>query len=527
MSTPTLSSSRAAIALSALVLVSCGRPAEDVPMKHAGVGLNPDEIGPLPEERGGLIEVDHIDFSGAGLPLGLVGLVSYDSVGPEMIDFAPPYAMISTLGFIFETDAPAPDTLFGNFGTAPSGDGNCYTNFNPRSYLSNIVDVGDSLRLSAEGVDADGQPIDYVTEVGRRPAVFGPVVNRYFPYYFDIQPHRTQPQVYNELVDPSAGLAGFEEQVLRHANFGFGLEHTLAFDGGIPPYEATWASIPVPLATNGQDNTVTYPTQPLGVRLSWDGPTYDGDGNILADSTNEDEVNSTCMQFLAHTDTPASSEDCVELEPPPNDGTYFEGQVYTGPWDTTDGLTFEWIPSLEGVDETVTIGVRFLGPVEEDDEYKVDARVQVAPSPHIEEEWNFFRSRGFVPEDMDVPDGMRPALACDDEDDIEWVFDPNLRRSNGDYVLSLQGEPSSKLAEVVCRANDGDGSFQLTEHMLESAITYALANDAQGAIFYLNRTTTTDIDVPPVRDRYGQKRDTSDVRVVVNAVQIGRFWFDL
>ena len=63
MSTPTLSSSRAAIALSALVLVSCGRPAEDVPMKHAGVGLNPDEIGPLPEERGGLIEVDHIDYS--------------------------------------------------------------------------------------------------------------------------------------------------------------------------------------------------------------------------------------------------------------------------------------------------------------------------------------------------------------------------------------------------------------------------------------------------------------------------------
>jgi hypothetical protein len=39
--------------------------------------------------------------------------------------------------------------------------------------------------------------------------------------------------------------------------------------------------------------------------------------------------------------------------------------------------------------------------------------------------------------------------------------------------------------------------------------------------------TILDIDTPPVRDRFGQKRDISDVRVLTRSVELGRFWFNL
>ena len=55
--------------LSLLVLATgCGRDAADADVKSVSVGLNPEEIGPSPTPYGGVVEYNHVNFGGAGLP---------------------------------------------------------------------------------------------------------------------------------------------------------------------------------------------------------------------------------------------------------------------------------------------------------------------------------------------------------------------------------------------------------------------------------------------------------------------------
>ncbi len=508
------------ILLTALLLASCGRGSEEVNMKYAGVGLNPDEVGPVPEPHGGLVELDWIDFAGDGLPLGIVGLVSYDAMGgSDSSDFSPPYAVVNGTAFVFDNDEPAPDTMFGNFGTAPANEGSCYTNYNPAAFLGSFSDVGDAITLKSEDSDSE-------IAIGRRPSVFAPKVDGMFVYYSEIAPWIITPLYENTVVDRDAGIEGFESAVLKGANFNHGETYEVNWPGGIPGPEASWSSVPMPLSANGEDNTITLPTRPQGVMLSWSGPVYDADGYLVDDSTGSEDPTSVCLQFMGRDDAPASAEDCIEITGPDEATTSFDGQMYTGPWSTDSGLTIDWVPGDGSVDEAVTFGVRFLGPVDEDDKYKVISKIDVPISPAAETAWKQAQRFNNIPDDAEIPDaGWRQAQSCDDE--FEWVFDPSLTRGDGSYVTGLQGEPSDNVAEVVCRLTDSDGTFTLTPEHLEAAMNYARANDAQGAIFYFNRTTTTDLDAPPVRDRYGKKRDTSSIRVMANAAQVGRFWFDL
>jgi hypothetical protein len=85
--------------VSMLVLMSCGREATDYDYKLAGVGLNPEEISPVPENFGGVIGYDYVEFSGAGLSLALMGLQSFDSSGPTTNNFEPPYAVVNGSAF--------------------------------------------------------------------------------------------------------------------------------------------------------------------------------------------------------------------------------------------------------------------------------------------------------------------------------------------------------------------------------------------------------------------------------------------
>ena len=138
--------------------------ATETDVKLGGVGLNPEEIGPSPTMYGGVIEYDWVNFAGAGLPLGLMGLVSYDAVSGSMATFEPPYAMVYGLAFIMESDLPATDT-FGTFGLPNDVKGSCYTSYDARAYLNNTADVGTSVDfVSEEG--------DFEFSVGRRPLVY-------------------------------------------------------------------------------------------------------------------------------------------------------------------------------------------------------------------------------------------------------------------------------------------------------------------------------------------------------------------
>ena len=76
--------------LALLPALSCAPEYDDVPVKLVGVGYDPDEIGPAPTPYGGVVEYSWVNFAGGGLSLALMGLGSFDEVGPQMVGYRPP-----------------------------------------------------------------------------------------------------------------------------------------------------------------------------------------------------------------------------------------------------------------------------------------------------------------------------------------------------------------------------------------------------------------------------------------------------
>ena len=486
---------------------ACGRDAADAGARTPGVGLDPDEIGPLPTESGGLVEYNYVDFGGAGLPLGLLGLVSYDAVGPEGSDIKPPYGVVTAIAFILDTNAASPDVAFSSYAIAPAIEGSCYTSYRPGSGGLSVADAGDHVTI--EGTDGS-----FRYDIGRRPVLYPKNnIENAFPYYFDLGPYRSEPLYYYDRVE-SGTFTELEAKVAQVPNFAHGAEAEFSFPGTVTPAEASFSSIPVPSSAEGADLTFMTPSQPSGVMLSWKGPVYDASGNEIDNTSGSETGTNTCFQFIAHETAPAVAEDCLTYQEPVDefdnvgDLIPFEGQMYTAPWETDDGLTFSWVPpeaGTAGEDDYVLISVRLLGPVDEDDKYKQVGTVEVI-------------------EDGDVY-GTYEKLACEQEgEDYEWEFDPALLDSDGDYIPSLQGEPSDTLAEVTCWVPD-NGSFTVTEDLLADALAFGERNEAQGAIFYMSRAQYGDLDTPPARDAFGNLRDVEPLRVVSNSVVLGRFWY--
>ena len=438
-------------------LTSCGRDTTEVGHKLAGVGLDPTEIGPEPVLYGGLIAYDWVEFAGAGLPLGMLGLVSYEAVGPDFGTFEQPYALVTGTGFVFESNLPNTDSLFGAFGVAPSAENTCYTSIDPRSYLNSVADVGSAISFHSDDGRAE-------FGIGRRPIIYGPDVSSVFPYYIEISAWRTTPRYYYATGEGNS-LDSLQEKTLQGMNFAHGQRMTVDFPGAIPDRDASHGSIPMPLSAAGENATFRLPSRPEGLMVSWKGPAYDAYGNRAG----ETEERTACVQYLAHSEAPGSPDDCVEYEAFPADGIpvdptdplnadFFEpdvfGQIYTGPWDSDDGsVTFSWKKNPDDAAyEAVSISVRFLAKVDEDDEYKKERVVTVRATEDVEDEWADLVELDIIPTGEEVPTGRRDAFPCEDEEDgAEWVFDDNLKNANGDYIASLQGEPTHTLSELTCR----------------------------------------------------------------------------
>lgn len=558
------------LSLSGLALgVACGIPATEADVKMAGVGLNPDEIGAIPELHGGLVEYSVFDFSGAGLPLGLLGLVSYDEVGSD-VGFQPPYRMVYGQGFVLQDDIGSPDALFGSLPPAPDTSGFCQTRYEPRSYLSNLTDVGAKIRFETK--DGLGG-----FEIARRPLVYPPDPRDVFTYYSEIDTWRAEARHRPSRIDPNNQSPGsLDSTVMSPANFPEGEQVTMYFPGGMPPKEASVASIPVPLRSSTDGATFRLPHFPSGVRLSWDGPAYDSYGRILEalDATGEapegedlvemDAENAVCLQYLSHLEAPRSVGDCLELADAPRSPAEFGarglvmpegalvGQMYTGPWDTTaddqgrQGVNFSWEPGKAGTHERVSLTVRFLGPVDSQDENmvegvvfmpEVDEPASEDASSDVAAAWQQAIDDGDVPAGTAIPEGRRPLLACDEpagfaeneprdaETPIEWPLDDALLDNEGNTRAALHGDPLYTLAEVTCRLDDQLGEFVLTQEVLDQAMEYAAARGSQGAVFYFSRSTSSRVDAPPVRDSNNKRHDTSSIKIVSRTVQIGRFWY--
>ena len=116
---------------------------------------------------------------------------------------------------------------------------------------------------------------------------------------------------------------------------------------------------------------------------------------------------------------------------------YPRGQMYTAPWETTDGVTVSWMPSASSIGETFSISVRFLGQVDETGRGFVDEVVRVKKNSQVESSWNSNVGAGLIPDSECPEEGFRAALPCDDN--VEFEFNEALRKGDG-YVASLQGD---------------------------------------------------------------------------------------
>lgn len=504
-----------------LPALSCAPAYDDIPVKLVGVGYDPDEIGPSPTPYGGVVEYSWVNFAGGGLSLALMGLGSFDEVGPQMVGYTPPYAAVYGFSYVFDTKLAAADTLGGVTSVPPEVDDSCYTTFDASGPIGSFktVDVGSWMEFSTED-DEGGLRLD------RLPGDYPPDPQDLFIYYSGIDYWAAEP-IYGLVPDPESDRPGRMESVLlRKRNFPFGEEVSFAFPGALARQETPIGSLPRPSASvDGGNTRFELPNAPGGVQVSWSGPRYDGYGHTVAEGEQ-----STCLSYAAPGAAPTVPADCAEADSPSASG--FTGQMYTGPWDTEEGVTFRWeSPAEPSAGEYVSLAVRFLGPVDRDDPNYIERVILVEPDRDATSAWNEQVRADAIPEDVEIPQGRRAPAVCgedrdgDGEDDGEWVFDDAYETADGDLAPVLRGDPFNNVAELTCRLAD-DGEFTLTAAHVEEALTYARSRGAEGVVFYLARSTEVEATVPPAMDQYRQKLDISPIKVTSRAIDIGRFWLE-
>ncbi len=503
-----------------LALSACGRQTEDADVKFVGVGNHPDDIGPIPEDAGGLVEIGLMDMAGGGIPFGILGFISSEAIGPQMTGMAPPYEIVTGTSFLFDNPVPSPEAHFGSLGLPPEVEDHCWTNYEPFSFLtSSTVDVGSGLRVVSKESEAE-------FGFARTPAVYPPDPQDVFVYYFNVESHRGHTDyVYAPGDDDDP--RNMTQQILRRKNFPAGEEVIVEFPGGIPPQEAPVSSIPATSYAAGPPPSFRLPNPIDELLLEWEGVTYDGEGNVVADAGSHQ----TCIQFLAN--EPEGLADCGGEQVPPNEEDTFPGQIYTGPWDTDDGqVTFRWTPGAEDTKEQVVLNVRFLLPQDPTNPYMLQDKVTIGDDANSDVQgwWSDDVSDGKVTGDF--PQGYRDPLACEGNGmdysggDFTQVFNPQALEGDGDPVAHLRGDPNSTMAEVSCLLAD-DGTFELTLDHLGDALAYAERNDgAGGVLFFFSRKTGVEMPIPAVRNAEGFRQEVPDLQVRGYTTKAGRFWLE-
>jgi hypothetical protein len=518
------------LVLSLVVLsAACGRQTEQADIKYVGVGQNPDDIGASPDMYGGFVEYDHVELAGGALSLASLGagFTSHDEVNPSFLYFAPPFSTIFGMGFIFQDKVPAPDAHHGLMGVAPKVPDSCWTNYQPQAFLmSRTADVGDQVRFESAPDSETG--IKNVFEIDRVPEVYPPDMQDVFVYYQGVQTWKSG-TLSHYLPSDSGEPEDMLSEILRHPNYVPGSQVSFSFPGGISPAEAPVSSIPLPSSYVAENPTLTLPDLMGGVRLSWEGPLWDSTGTQLADGG----AQAACMRFFAGTADVSAEEvaACGEQPELPNTAPYIPGQVYTGPWDAEEGtVLLEWGATDEETSNGhVVLNIRLLGEVDPEDQYLVIEKVRTSAEEtpgKIKDKWENAVEKETVAGDL--PDGFRDPLPCEDEDNVEYVFNPTLGRmdENGnltDLVTTLQGDPNNLLAEVSCMLED-DGSFELTMAHIQDAYDYAQAKGFKGSLFSLGRVNNAEMTVPDVRDQNHIRREITPILLSSSAIKMGRFW---
>jgi hypothetical protein len=504
-----------------LPALSCAPDYEDAPVKLVGVGYNPEEIGPSPTPYGGVVEYSWVNFAGGGLSLAMMGLGSFTEVGPDMGGYKPPFAAVYGFSYVFDNKLSAADSMGGVTSVPPEVPDTCYTTFEATGPIGSFktVDVGSWMDFST--TDGEGG-----LRLDRIPGDYPPDTENLFIYYSSIDFWAAEP-IYGLVPREGSDRPDrMDQTLLRRRNFPFGESVAFSFPGALARQEAPIGSLPRPSASaQGGNTSLALPYAVGGVQMAWSGPRYDGYGHVTAEGEQ-----ATCLSYAAlEGDAPTSPEACVGADTPASSD--FAGQIYTGPWDADDGqVVFRWTSGGShddeadaNPDEYVSLAVRFLGPVDRDDPNFAERVIEVPPSDSATSAWNNARRSGEIPDSAEIPDGRRAPTPC--EDDAKWVFDDGYLAADDGLTPALRGDPLHNMAEVTCRLAD-DGEFVLTNAIVEEAVTYARSHGAQGAVFYLARSTEAEARVPPAKNQYQQKLDISPIKLTSRAIDIGRFWFE-
>jgi len=432
------------------------------------------------------MEYNWINFAGAGLNLGFAGLLSTEEVGGGS-GFKPPYALVYSFGYIFDTKLTGVESI-SVVPAAPTALDSCYTSYEAQGPIGSFttVDVGDAIDWVLPGADSTAR-----MTVDRTPADYPTNPQDLFVYYFGLESWRPD-AVMSRVPGATDAATDMEEYLLRSSNFPFTEEVEWQFPGALVPFEAPVGSIPLPSTAVPEGSpTITLPARSEGVMMSWNGPRYDYQGDLLEGYESGEQ--STCLEYIRSVDdAPAAVADCGETTVV-SSGDTLTGQIYTGPWDTENGeVMFAWeVPEAASADEQLSITVRFLAEIEED-------------SPNYQVRLAHERS----------------AMACEEGD---WTFNPDLTYRD-EFVTQMRGDPQHTLVEVTCRVQD-DGEFRLATDHLADAMSIADAKNAQGSVFFFTRTSTSEAVVPDAKDSYDKRRHISPVLLSARTVELGRFWY--
>jgi len=128
--------------------------------------------------------------------------------------------------------------------------------------------------------------------VDRVPTDYPPDPQDMFIYYSALETWKSTPGTH--LVPGADEDAGsMTSEVIRPVNFPFATEVALSFPGGIAQEHAPVGSLPLPSTAVGNP-VVRLPNRIDGLRLSWNGPRYDGDGVVIS----EDGPQATCLKYF-------------------------------------------------------------------------------------------------------------------------------------------------------------------------------------------------------------------------------------
>jgi hypothetical protein len=498
------------------VVPGCARDTGDAGVKPIGVGFDPGDLFPGPEERGGVIDLVQINTRGANLDFGVTGF--FGSGGSFTNTNSDPFDAVLHWGWFFSPALLAADEYSALSPKGPDLEGACFVQQNSRGPLGTFktVDVGDEIVFTNAHEDP---ALRTRFAVPRTPQDYPVNSSSVFIYYVG-----TSPVVTN---DP-----------ILAPTWAYGQDIQMQFSGALPPQNAPVASIPLPsdaadeaVGKAAGHPTVFSPHELTGISVS---NRSDDDGQV---ELRYAPTSSGLPNFLG------------------NDG------VLHVAWDIDDTLDYS--------DSHVTITILLLREADEgslvEDPFGGETFCLPAVPLPIEttrdEAWfaeynyrkEFWCDVNFEP-DLEIGndefglDNLGQDTCHNGEDDDEdgrcdeggcyavdgaWLLpDPNCARhvletavcGNDGHCRPVGGDRGADghIAELLCTAED-NGDFVVPSTMIQELMTSVDPNEVVGAVLKVARTSEVLVEVPTVRDQVGNTDNINPVRLRASQVYHGRF----